>query len=53
MKSKYRPNAIVFEKMFPGERLIVTRYAHELYHCLTDEGRRSNILLCFEKELTI
>lgn len=51
MKNKYKPGAIVFEKLFPGKRMIVIRYTNRLYHCLTDDSPKRKEWLFFEKEL--
>jgi hypothetical protein len=51
MKNKYKPGTIVFEKMFPKKKLVISRYANKLYHCLADEGPKRKEFLFFEKEL--
>lgn len=51
MKNKFPAGSIVIEKLFPGKKLIVSRIAHKLYHCLSDEGPRRKEWLYFEREL--
>jgi hypothetical protein len=51
MENKFKAGSIVFERMFPNKKLIVTRHANKLYHCLTDESPKRKEWLFFEKEL--
>lgn len=51
MGNKFKAGTVVFEKMFPGKKMIVTRYANKLYHCLTNESPKRKEWLFFEKEL--
>jgi hypothetical protein len=50
MKNRYKPGSIVYEKMFPGKKLVASRYANK-YHCLAAEGPRRKLWLYCEKEL--
>ena len=51
MENKYKAGEVVFERIFPDKKLIVSRYSDKLYYCRTFENLKRKELVYFEREL--
>lgn len=51
MESKYKQGDVVYERVRPSQRLIVGRYAANLYYCKDEANPKSKELVYFEREL--
>lgn len=51
MSTKYHEGDEVYERIRPGQKLIVTRYQHGIYYCKRIENKSRKELIYFEREL--
>ena len=51
MMSMYKPGEVVSERIRPNQKLVVTRYADNMYYCKADEHSRGKELVYLEREL--
>jgi hypothetical protein len=52
MENKFKAGDIVYERIRPSQKLIISRFAAAIYHCKTQENHKRNRLFYFERELT-
>ena len=52
MGNKFKEGEIVYARIFPGKKLIVSRYVNKLYYCKVPENLKLKELVYFERELT-
>jgi hypothetical protein len=51
MESRYKAGDIVYERIFPAKKLIVSRYSDRLYYCKAPENLKPKESVYFEREL--
>lgn len=51
MENKYKAGDVVYERIFPAKKLIVSRYTDKLVYCRTQENLKRKELVYFEREL--
>ena len=51
MENRFKLGEIVYERIFPSKKLIVSRYVDKLYYCRTQENLKRKELVYFEREL--
>jgi hypothetical protein len=51
MEKKFKEGDIVYAKMYPAKKLIVSRYVDKLYYCKVPENLKLKELVFFEREL--
>ena len=51
MEGKFKEGEIVYARMYPAKKLIVSRYADKLYYCRVPENLKLKELVYFEREL--
>ncbi len=51
MENMYKEGEVVYERIRPAQRLIVKRYAFDLYYCQAEENTKQKKLVYLEREL--
>lgn len=51
MNTKYNEGDEVYDRIRPGQKLIVSRHQHGMYYCKRIEHRNEKELIYFEREL--
>ncbi len=51
MENTYKEGEVVYERIRPTQKLIVKRYACNLYYCQAEENTRQKELVYQEREL--
>ncbi len=51
MENKYKTGEMVYERIFPSKKLIISRYADRLYYCKPQENLKRKEMVYFEREL--
>ena len=51
MVTKFKEGEIVYARIFPGKKLIVSRYVDKLYYCKVPENLKLKELVYFERDL--
>ena len=51
MEIKYKVGKVVFERIHPSQKLIVSHYFDKLYYCKVQENISRKRLVYFEREL--
>ena len=51
MENKYKEGEVVYERIFPAKKLIVSRYIDKLYYCKAPENLNLKESVYFEREL--
>jgi hypothetical protein len=53
MEGKYKIGQIVYERIHPNQKLVISHYLNGLYYCRPVDGNQARKpLVYFEKELT-
>jgi hypothetical protein len=53
MENKFKAGDIVYERIRPSQKLIISGYAGAIYNCTVQENQRRNALVYFERELSL
>ena len=51
MENKYKNGEVVFDRIRPSQKLIVSHYFDKLYYCKVQENLNRKRLVYFEREL--
>jgi hypothetical protein len=51
METKYKVGEIVFERIRPAQKLIVSYYKNKIYYCKAQEHQHRKELVYFERDL--
>jgi hypothetical protein len=51
MNTKFKEGEVVFERVRPQQKLIISRFVNNLYYCKTEEDRNQKELTYFERDL--
>ena len=51
LKSKYEDGEVVFERIRPDQKLVISSFTNGLYYCTTLGGRIKKAFVYFEREL--
>ena len=51
METKYKAGQIVFERIRPSQKLVVSHYFDKIYYCKVEEHRHRKELVYFERDL--
>jgi hypothetical protein len=49
--NKFSEGEIVFERINPGQKLLVRRYVNRLYYCMVEDFPNRKDLVFFERDL--
>lgn len=51
MENKFKDGEVVFERIRPGRKLSIRRYAANVYYCRAEDDPKGKDLVFFEREL--
>ena len=51
MENKFKEGDIVYERIHPTQKLVISRYVNGIYYCNLPEGRARKAFVYFEREL--
>ena len=51
METKFKPGEIVFERIHPSQKLVVSHYFDRIYYCKAEEHKHRKELVYFERDL--